>query len=69
MALCPDFRVNRYMNGMKAEFIKMHCHQLHVRLGRNREKVGIDWYIADIDEIYDEKTGLQREEMSEAYML
>jgi len=47
----------------------MHCHQLHVRLGRNREKVGIDWYIADIDEIYDEKTGLQREEMSEAYML
>lgn len=69
MALCPDFRVNRYMNGKKAEFIKMHCHQLHVRLGRNREKVGIDWYIADIDEIYDEKTGLQREEMSEAYML
>lgn len=65
----PGFPRQPIYEWKKAEFIKMHCHQLHVRLGRNREKVGIDWYIADIDEIYDEKTGLQREEMSEAYML
>lgn len=67
MKRCADFRVNRYMNGKKEEFVRIHCHQLYARVGRDHEKTPINWFIADVDDIYDERTGLQRVETDDAY--
>lgn len=45
------------------EYIKVHCHQLS--LYTPDQPVPVNWYIADMDEIYDKKTGLKTKEDSE----
>ena len=51
------------VNGKSLDYIKTHCHQLS--LYAPGQAVLVNWYIADMDEIYDKKTGLKTKEDSE----
>lgn len=54
--------------GKTLDFIKIHCHQLS--LSSAVQSVPVNWYIADMDEIYDAKTGLKtRDDTDEGGMI
>lgn len=48
-------------------YIQTHCHQLSLR--SPGQAAPVNWYIADMDEIYDAKTGLKTREESEGGIL
>ncbi|MDD4525669.1 MAG: CRISPR-associated helicase Cas3' [Lachnospiraceae bacterium] len=55
-----DFSVNIYSNGKGGEFIRNHCHRLSLFSPFGISET--NWFIADIDDIYNDKTGLQVKE-------
>lgn len=68
MKSSKKFQVSRYASKKNAEFLRRHCHPLFMRTAKYGERIPLNWMIADMDDIYDPKTGLQREESTDSFV-
>lgn len=50
------------------EFLRRHCHALFMRTSKYGERIPLNWMIADMDNIYNPQTGLQREESTDSFV-
>ena len=57
MKLAHGITVNIIGNGKAADYILRHCHMLFLK-GENG-RIPLDWFIADMDDIYDDMSGLR----------
>ena len=68
MKISKKFQVTRYASKKNLDLLQTHCHQLYMR-GSQGKKIKINWMIADMDNIYDAKTGLWRDDCSDPLII
>ena len=68
MRSSKKIQVSRYASRKNMEFLRRHCHALFMRTSKYGERIPLNWMIADMDNIYNPQTGLQREESKDSFV-